>query len=118
MFADVAEHVDDKVGAAVHHRRDLVEFGTRLDIAAEPEHARDAVEIAVRGRRELCDQVDRAEPRGEDAVGKAAVGADNALDPATGMGRSEEHTSELQSLMRNSYAVFCLNTKTKTKNQQ
>src|SRR3546814_4658983 len=27
--------------------------------------------------------------------------------------RSEEHTSELQSLMRISYAVFCLNTKTK-----
>src|SRR3546814_9581954 len=30
--------------------------------------------------------------------------------------RSEEHTSELQSLMRNSYAVFCL--KTKMKNQK
>src|SRR3546814_4145055 len=27
--------------------------------------------------------------------------------------RSEEHTSELQSLMRISYAVFCLNTKNK-----
>src|SRR3546814_7282832 len=27
--------------------------------------------------------------------------------------RSEEHTSELQSLMRTSYAVFCLNKKTK-----
>src|SRR3546814_1891110 len=27
-------------------------------------------------------------------------------------GRSEEHTSELQSLMRNSYAVFCLQKKT------
>src|SRR3546814_1814413 len=27
--------------------------------------------------------------------------------------RSEEHTSELQSLMRISYAVFCLTTKTK-----
>src|SRR3546814_2925395 len=27
--------------------------------------------------------------------------------------RSEEHTSELQSLMRISYAVFCLNNKTK-----
>src|SRR3546814_1508346 len=26
-----------------------------------------------------------------------------------GYGRSEEHTSELQSLMRISYAVFCLN---------
>src|SRR3546814_10445186 len=28
-------------------------------------------------------------------------------------GRSEEHTSELQSLMRNSYAVFCLKKKSK-----
>src|SRR3546814_8482083 len=27
--------------------------------------------------------------------------------------RSEEHTSELQSLMRNSYAVFCLKKKSK-----
>src|SRR3546814_7627689 len=27
------------------------------------------------------------------------------------LGRSEEHTSELQSLMRISYAVFCLNKK-------
>src|SRR3546814_4344260 len=27
--------------------------------------------------------------------------------------RSEEHTSELQSLMRNSYAVFCLKKKNK-----
>src|SRR3546814_2449124 len=32
-------------------------------------------------------------------------------------GRSEEHTSELQSLMRNSYAVFCLNKKKQTDNQ-
>src|SRR3546814_2661730 len=30
--------------------------------------------------------------------------------------RSEEHTSELQSLMRISYAVFCLKKKTTTKN--
>src|SRR3546814_3290145 len=30
--------------------------------------------------------------------------------------RSEEHTSELQSLMRISYAVFCLKNKTKQKN--
>src|SRR3546814_3186011 len=36
-------------------------------------------------------------------------------------GRSEEHTSELQSLMRNSYAVFCLKKKNKRRqyiNQQ
>src|SRR3546814_1522272 len=31
-------------------------------------------------------------------------------------GRSEEHTSELQSLMRISYAVFCLNKKNKNQN--
>src|SRR3546814_8189780 len=35
-------------------------------------------------------------------------------------GRSEEHTSELQSLMRRSYAVFCLkkNNNTTTKHKQ
>src|SRR3546814_8483037 len=32
-------------------------------------------------------------------------------------GRSEEHTSELQSLMRISYAVFCLKKKTREINQ-
>src|SRR3546814_7038089 len=32
--------------------------------------------------------------------------------------RSEEHTSELQSLMRISYAVFCLNKKKKTNHPQ
>src|SRR3546814_2975622 len=36
-------------------------------------------------------------------------------DPAA-TGRSEEHTSELQSLMRISYAVFCLKKKKKTTN--
>src|SRR3546814_5942754 len=33
--------------------------------------------------------------------------------PALAAGRSEEHTSELQSLMRISYAVFCLKKKKK-----
>src|SRR3546814_1515492 len=41
---------------------------------------------------------------------------DRALDALRAGGlfgaRSEEHTSELQSLMRNSYAVFCLKKKT------
>src|SRR3546814_9252050 len=32
--------------------------------------------------------------------------------PHSDFRRSEEHTSELQSLMRNSYAVFCLKKKT------
>src|SRR3546814_2071620 len=36
------------------------------------------------------------------------------LDPIATAARSEEHTSELQSLMRISYAVFCLKKKTQT----
>src|SRR3546814_8721601 len=35
----------------------------------------------------------------------------------TALRRSEEHTSELQSLMRISYAVFCLKKKKKTHNR-
>src|SRR3546814_10307613 len=35
-----------------------------------------------------------------------------SIMPVAVLGRSEEHTSELQSLMRISYAVFCLNKKT------
>src|SRR3546814_5982235 len=37
--------------------------------------------------------------------------------PEAQRGRSEEHTSELQSLMRISYAVFCLKKKKKKKNK-
>src|SRR3546814_2723575 len=36
--------------------------------------------------------------------------------PAGGIARSEEHTSELQSLMRNSYAVLCLKKKIQNQN--
>src|SRR3546814_6137803 len=37
------------------------------------------------------------------------------LQPCQVSSRSEEQTSELQSLMRNSYAVFCLNKKKSSK---
>src|SRR3546814_5870197 len=36
-------------------------------------------------------------------------------ETTTGGNRTEEHTSELQSIMRNSYAVFCVKKKKKTK---
>src|SRR3546814_10847397 len=43
----------------------------------------------------------------------ALLNADQSFDPLTAKRtfRSEEHTSELQSLMRISYAVFCLKKK-------
>src|SRR3546814_818224 len=50
----------------------------------------------------------------------AAAGAERGIgddahktDPPATVDRSEEHTSELQSLMRISYAVFCLKKKTR-----
>src|SRR3546814_8490286 len=45
---------------------------------------------------------------------QAAEAPDHQVIPAHGL-RSEEHTSEIQSLMRTSYAVFCMK---KTKQQQ
>src|SRR3546814_5263440 len=44
------------------------------------------------------------------------VGQDLDADDRRQAGRSEEHTSELQSLMRISYAVFCLKKKNKNNN--
>src|SRR3546814_8455661 len=43
---------------------------------------------------------------------KVRLAADQRLGEAVFAHRSEEHTSELQSLMRISYAVFCLKKKT------
>src|SRR3546814_5693718 len=57
-------------------------------------------------------------PRLEARVVGGVVGVAGGLERGVelgGVGRSEEHTSELQSLMRISYAVFCLKKKKKTK---
>src|SRR3546814_8462741 len=53
---------------------------------------------------------------GRMALGAALVGASYVMlavltQTSQGQPRSEEHTSELQSLMRISYAVFCLKKK-------
>src|SRR3546814_13564594 len=48
-----------------------------------------------------------AEPLQERGHGRP-LGGGQGLAPEPGAIRSEEHTSELQSLMRISYAVFCL----------
>src|SRR3546814_1167131 len=59
----------------------------------------------------------RAAPDAEhpDLISVADLGIDHleVTEPLDGLGahRSEEHTSELQSLMRISYAVFCLKKK-------
>src|SRR3546814_9499738 len=75
-------------------------------------------------RRQIVDAavvVDRTEFEGQRGGGPDGHGARQAGDAAVAdigggrkagaVDRSEEHTSELQSLMRISYAVFCLKKK-------
>src|SRR3546814_10297974 len=82
--------------------------GVRVDdVAGEIEHAGVLVDRAVRQfhphLRRLAVRLQAARPG---QLGHAH----------REVHRSEEHTSELQSLMRISYAVFCLKKKTKQKN--
>src|SRR3546814_9933378 len=46
-----------------------------------------------------------------EGMAKKLAHPEKKLDPSIDKRRSEEHTSELQSLMRISYAVFCLQQK-------
>src|SRR3546814_8671815 len=62
----------------------------------------------------------QAEPRATRLEGKPeelhdAAGKQRPGQQVAGLRRSEEHTSELQSLMRISYAVFCLKKKNTNK---
>src|SRR3546814_9120323 len=64
----------------------------------------------------------RSEPRGRSLSGRSCTARGDGLRPRGDRvaerircNRSEEHTSELKSLMRTSYAVFCLKKKNKAK---
>src|SRR3546814_4203437 len=128
MFAVVAGHQCRCTAAGAVRKRAARRFGearigrqTQIVIAAEV----DAV-AAIDADLRTVTTVD-------DTPHAVQIGAANALQAGAQMrrqwqrrnarivsrhdrlsyGRSEEHTSELQSLMRISYAVFCLNTNTK-----
>src|SRR3546814_5491044 len=59
-------------------------------------------------------QTQNPHQRGRDEADHRNPVSGNHIDDPRGVERSEEHTSELQSLMRISYAVFCLKKKKKT----
>src|SRR3546814_8727345 len=63
-----------------------------------------------------CCNAGHCRPEIAEAIAKTAAMLDFAPTFQLGhpLARSEEHTSELQSLMRISYAVFCLKKKKKT----
>src|SRR3546814_4144022 len=67
-------------------------------------------------QRPPLDQVGERPDGGHDHLRAAADGEGQPVPLETR--RSEEHTSELQSLMRISYAVFCLKKKKKTHTSQ
>src|SRR3546814_1016098 len=79
----------------------------------------DAVFIDVSGvliHRSATD-VAGAEDGGWERIDGVKSGVYNLLELVNGHDRSEEHTSELQSLMHISYAVFCLKKKKKTRQE-
>src|SRR3546814_4903309 len=85
-------------GSANASSRDHRPLGARARRPAHPSRKPEARNGAIGSRRRYRGAGRRARP---DIQGKFP----------SSMGRSEEHTSELQSLMRISYAVFCLKKK-------
>src|SRR3546814_9315451 len=115
----------DETAAYRHRRLRHRRAGCRR--AAHPRRSR-RVRVRARARaRPRGRRIPAAAQRPAGAVAHGTAGASArarrargppvrryALRPASDGHRSEEHTSELQSLMRISYAVFCLKKKKKT----
>src|SRR3546814_8928171 len=92
------EMLDEAVAIAV------VEVDDNFCVRARVEH--------MPARLEFGAQLDEVEDLAVEHRPHRACGVVDRL-----VSRSEEHTSELQSLMRNSYAVFCLKKKQRTHRQ-
>src|SRR3546814_8745370 len=93
-------------------------FRSSRALSGRPEVRRDGHRLRPLEEAELLDQgaADRRREAGRRAVRLVGFGCVARRHPRRGAeggqeGRSEEHTSELQSLMRISYAVFCLKNK-------
>src|SRR3546814_3247705 len=81
-------------------------------------------ERAYKSHLAACDLPRRNDLDGRGSLSEEALSEfagfflQTCIDQVTFMERSEEHTSELQSLMRISYAVFCLKKKTNKKQKK
>src|SRR3546814_3528218 len=82
--------------------------------ARQPRHDRCRADLRRRRGRGIADYA-RATDRGHPSAARSADRRDPEGAPGAGLRRpgrrSDEQTSELQSLMRISFAVFCLTTK-------
>src|SRR3546814_4200935 len=110
VVAVAIDQVDERIADALDGGDvQLHRPGRRLD------HPGAHLAGAPAGRRRVLhpegDGADRGTVQQGEGLGKAlALGIEDEVHVAL---RSEEHTSELQSLMRISYAVFCLKKKKK-----
>src|SRR3546814_2058905 len=106
MVVVVAPEPQHRAGMAERHEQRLVE-------ALVTQAAVEALDIAVLLRLARRDVVplDRSLLRPSQDRQAGQLGAVVAHDHQRRYARSEEHTSELQSLKRISYAVFCLKKK-------
>src|SRR3546814_6359832 len=95
----------DHLNAVGHRPDEFMAFASYKDTNDKPSILKALIDDLH--RRHSADDVDVAirEPRLESGDNLLLVDSES---------RSEEHTSELQSLMRISYAVFCLKKKNKT----
>src|SRR3546814_5484815 len=101
----------------IHHRQCAEENGAVVEQAVRPSELEEGI---AEHHRQSCDLEleDRAPAIGDERElpehGFHLIGGAEQGEAAADRKRSEEHTSELQSLMRTSYAVFCLKKKNKT----
>src|SRR3546814_2624553 len=116
--SDVCSSDMHRAAHAVADRPHAVDAGVAvfvdLDHAALVELHAGAIGQQAAARGAAADRDQQLVERDRLLAVLVGVGDDHflLLALAGDFGRSEEHTSELQSLMRNSYAVFCLKKKT------
>src|SRR3546814_1087097 len=94
--------VNEGVRRAYNHPDNKLRASVLADPAGKRTNTRDNTPAVIHYeivQGEHVEVICAAKGGGSEAKSKLAM-----LNPS----RSEEHTSELQSLMRNSYAVFCL----------
>src|SRR3546814_9402642 len=88
------------------------------DVEAEREVILDEIAMHDDDPDDVVHNLWATQAYGETRLGRPIAGAEESIRSITraqlGRFRSEEHTSELQSLMRISYAVFCLKKKKQT----
>src|SRR3546814_2718472 len=93
-----------------------------VDVLRQHAEHKDQQDADEEGRQRDADEGESEEDLGQEAAPlQARVDAQRHADEEgkrRGHQRPEEHTSELQSLMRISYAVFCLNKHTIMHNNQ